>query len=86
VPSGDRVAALREMHRVLRPGGRILLADLRAQPSGRRLDRLFSGPARRARRHHALPDLTELVAQSGLTLTGSGDRWPGLHYVQARRG
>ncbi|SBT40131.1 class I SAM-dependent methyltransferase [Micromonospora auratinigra] len=85
LPPDEQVTALREMRRVLRPGGRLLIADFRAEPRHHRLAGLFVGLARRARRHHPMPDLAGLIREAGFTPTGAGDRWPALHYVQARR-
>ncbi|MEV0428732.1 methyltransferase domain-containing protein [Micromonospora sp. NPDC050495] len=85
LPSDDRVTALGEMRRVLRPGGRLLLADFREQPRHLRLANLLGVLARHARQHHSMADLADLVGRADFELTGSGDRWPSLRYVQARR-
>ncbi|MFG2054546.1 class I SAM-dependent methyltransferase [Micromonospora sp. NPDC048930] len=85
LPADDRVTAFREMRRVLRPGGRLLLADFREQPRHLRIANLFGVMARHARQHHAMADLADLVQRAGFALTGSGDRWPSLRYVEARR-
>jgi ubiquinone/menaquinone biosynthesis C-methylase UbiE len=82
-PQG-RPAAFGEMYRVLRPGGRLLIADFRP-PRNRAVNRLvgpLSGPAMQ---HNPIGQLAGLIADAAFVVTGSGDRWPWLRYVQAQR-
>jgi len=83
IPPEHRPAALSEIHRVLRPGGRLLIAEFR--PPTNRLTGALFGPAMR---HGIVGELNGLVTGAGLEVTGSGDRgpWPHLlHYLRARR-
>jgi ubiquinone/menaquinone biosynthesis C-methylase UbiE len=76
LPPAQRPTALREMRRVLRPDGRLLIVD-------------FRPPRRRplVHRHGSLsPErLAGLITDAGFHLTATGNRWPRLHYVQAQR-
>ena len=81
VPDADQPAALREMRRVLRPGGRLLLADFRP-PTSRAMRRLvgaLTGP-----RMLDAPDrrLVGLVRDTGFTVDDEGTLGI-LHYVNA---
>ena len=79
-----RPAAFSEMHRVLRPGGRLLIADFRP-PGNRSLNRLIGALSGPAMRDNPIDELPGLITDAGFEVTGSGDRWPFLRYVQARR-
>jgi ubiquinone/menaquinone biosynthesis C-methylase UbiE len=76
VPEAERPAALAEMHRVTRPGGRLLVADFR--PS--RLHP-FGSPQMR---HNKVELLEELASAAGFQVEGRGDL-PLLRYVLAVR-
>jgi ubiquinone/menaquinone biosynthesis C-methylase UbiE len=80
IPPAQRVATLREMRRLLRPGGRLLVADFRPPRSGvaRHLVGALSGHAMQHNPIHLLPGL---VAEAGFTVTGTGDLRPFLSYV-----
>ncbi|MEV5410047.1 methyltransferase domain-containing protein [Thermopolyspora sp. NPDC052614] len=84
IPADRRGDAVREMFRVLRPGGRLLIADYRppANPLLARLAGLVTGPAMR---HDPRESLRELVAQAGFRLQDQGDLPMALCYVRAAR-
>jgi ubiquinone/menaquinone biosynthesis C-methylase UbiE len=79
----DRPTAVGEMRRVLRPGGRLLIVDYRQQPRHLRLANLIGALSKHAGQHTPTADLADLITQAGFHVTGTGDRWPSLHYVQA---
>ena len=83
LPEEARLAAVREMRRVLRAGGTLLLADFRIPERGAwRLAARLTGHAAMQRR---VPPLEPLVAEAGFTELRSGDAPPWLHYVRATR-
>lgn len=79
VPETARPAALREMYRVTRPGGRLLVADLRQH--GRHVS---LRPRGRARHRGSPGQLEELATAAGFRIEGRGDL-PLLSYLQAVR-
>jgi ubiquinone/menaquinone biosynthesis C-methylase UbiE len=86
LPPDDRPTALRDVYRVLRPGGRLLIAEFRRRPLHITIaTHLLGGRAGHAVQHDPITDLAGLIAQAGFHVTGSGDRRPWFHYVQARR-
>lgn len=81
LPDGE--TALREMARVLRPAGRLLLSDLflaedaPSSPSGTASPSCLHGA-------RSLPDLLRLFRQAGLRLLHGEDHSPRLHALAAR--
>jgi ubiquinone/menaquinone biosynthesis C-methylase UbiE len=84
LPPAARPEALREVCRVLRPEGRLLLVDFRP-PSGWVARRLVGAMSGHSMSHNPIDRLPDLIAAAGLTLFGSGDRWPLLRYFQAMK-
>jgi ubiquinone/menaquinone biosynthesis C-methylase UbiE len=84
IPADVRPAALREMFRVLRPGGRLLLADFMPPRSrlGRHLIGALTGPAME---HNPVELLDGLAADAGFEVHSRGDVRPHLRYVQGAR-
>ena len=80
----DRPTALAQMRRVLRPGGRLLIAEFRA-PS-RAVTGHLTGPlAGRAMQHNPIDEYADLIAEAGFTVTGRGDCRPLLTYLATSR-
>jgi ubiquinone/menaquinone biosynthesis C-methylase UbiE len=81
LPRAVRVAAVREMRRVLKPSGRVLLVDFAGARGGK-------GPRLHFHRHgHVEPRaLMDLTSEAGLRVadTGAIGRWR-LHYVLGTR-
>jgi ubiquinone/menaquinone biosynthesis C-methylase UbiE len=84
LPEPIRGRAIGEMFRVLRPGGRVLVADFRPPSSriGRHLVGALTGPAME---HNAVHLLQPLVREAGFTRIATGDLHPWIHYAQAEK-
>lgn len=79
IPEEVRPEAFKQMYRVLRPGGRLLVADFR--PGGHRFSLHGRG---RAMRHGAAIPLDDLMTAAGFRIEGDGEL-PLLRYVRAAR-
>ncbi|MGJ5756328.1 methyltransferase family protein [Streptomyces puniciscabiei] len=79
LPEDLRPTALRQIHRVLRPGGRLLVVEFRPPKSviGRRL---VHGGAGHAMAHHRVDLLDGLIVDAGFEVSGHGDVRPWLYY------
>ncbi|MFJ4767669.1 class I SAM-dependent methyltransferase [Streptomyces uncialis] len=84
IPEDRRERALAEMFRVLRPGGRLLLADYRP-PRGRAARQLVGATVGPVMRDNRVDLLTPLVRGAGFDASASGDLRPFLHWVRAIR-
>ena len=83
IPDELRLQAVREMQRVLRPGGSVLLADFTIPQRGAwHLVASITGHDSMKRR---VPPLARLVAEAGFTDLRSDDAPPWLHYVRATK-
>jgi ubiquinone/menaquinone biosynthesis C-methylase UbiE len=81
LPDESRLQAVREMRRVLRPGGTLLLAEFRIPERGAwRIVASLTGHGTMQRR---VPAVEPLVAEAGFSELRSGDAPPWLYYVAA---
>ncbi|AOS92141.1 methyltransferase [Mycobacterium intracellulare subsp. chimaera] len=83
IPPKHRADALREIFRVLRPGGRTFIADVRP-PSIPILERLISVAHGHAEVHDLFDQLRDLATDAGFTAIRTG-KVSRLHYVAAER-
>ncbi|PZG02503.1 class I SAM-dependent methyltransferase [Nonomuraea aridisoli] len=83
IPAEARPEALRQMFRVLRPGGRLLVAEFRP-PTGRTARRVVGALAGPAMRHEPRDLLGALIPGAGFTVESEGEL-PLLYYVRATR-
>jgi len=74
--------AVAEMYRVLRPGGRLLIADFRP-PTNPVISRAIGALLGQGMQHNPVHMLGTLVERTGFEQVTGGDLWPWIHYVQA---
>jgi ubiquinone/menaquinone biosynthesis C-methylase UbiE len=79
----EQLPAVREMRRLLRPGGRLLIAEFQA-PTGHGW-RLLLGPTGLDSMGSAVPRVESLVAEAGFGEIERGEVPPWLQYVRATK-
>ncbi|MET9386717.1 methyltransferase domain-containing protein [Streptomyces sp. NPDC002928] len=84
LPEDLRSVALRDMYRVLRSGGRLLVADFRP-PRTRLVRHLIAASAGHVLAEYRVDLLDGLAADAGFEVRGRGDVRPWLRYVQGVR-
>jgi ubiquinone/menaquinone biosynthesis C-methylase UbiE len=83
VPPDRREATMAEIHRLVRPGGRLLIAEFR--PPTTTLGRTVAGRLFPAMAHNAIEHLPQAITDAGFVPVAQGDVWPLLSYVVATR-
>jgi len=82
IPEPVRAAAFAEMHRVLKPGGRLLVADF-PPPRGRLARHLVGAMTGEAMSANPVERIAPMVGEAGFTAVTSGEHRPFLHHVRA---
>lgn len=83
IPDDLRLQTVREMRRVLRPRGTLVLADFTTPEQG--IWRLIASITGHDARQRRISPLEPLIAEAGFTDLLSGDAPPWLHYVRATK-
>jgi len=84
LPEAMRVQAMREMFRVLRPGGHVLIAEFR--PPTSRIGQLLIHPfTSSAMQHNPLELLEPALGDAGFEVHQAGDLFPWIRYVQGAK-
>lgn len=84
LPEADRELAVAEMFRVLRPGGHLLVAELRP-PTTRIVSRLIRPVASPAMQHNPIHLIEPLITSAGFQEAQTGDLHPWIRYVRATK-
>ncbi|MBO3753188.1 methyltransferase domain-containing protein [Streptosporangiaceae bacterium NEAU-GS5] len=84
IPVADRAAAVREMFRVLRPGGRLLIAEFRP-PTGKLAAHVMGALTGPAMRNSPRDLLGTMIPDAGFEVVDEGDQPPFFYYVRAVR-
>lgn len=84
LPVTARGAAVHEMFRVLRPGGRLLIAEFRP-PRSHLLAHIIDGLSGPAMRHDPRDLLGSMIPDAGFQVVDEGELKPMLFYVRAAR-
>jgi ubiquinone/menaquinone biosynthesis C-methylase UbiE len=80
LPEEHRMRAVEEMFRVLRPGGRVLVADFRP-PASALARRLIHGVTSPAMEHNPVRLLEAMLRDAGFEQVEVGDVRPWIHYA-----
>ncbi|MGH8878998.1 MAG: class I SAM-dependent methyltransferase, partial [Stackebrandtia sp.] len=83
-PETGQQQAIAEVHRILRPGGHVLIADFR--PPRHRIPRHLLGIlSGHVMRDFPVDKPAELLRQAGFHVTATGDLYPFTRYVSATK-
>lgn len=82
IPEHLRATAFTEMHRVLRPGGRLMVAEFRPPSSGV-LRRLVGAVTAPEMEHNPIDEYPPMISSAGFDIAAIGDLPPFLRYIRA---